>query len=61
MFAIWFVSRVLTPTLLTLLRMISNTVRAYHPVELQDPMVAFSIFSGITLTHASQFQSVDEG
>lgn len=40
---------------------ISNTLRAYQPVLLQDPMVAFSIFSGVTLTHAAEFETVDQG
>lgn len=40
---------------------ISNTLRAYHPVLLQDPMVAFSIFSGVALTRAGQFLTVEQG
>jgi hypothetical protein len=27
---------------------------AMRPAELQDPMIAFSIFSGVTLTHAGK-------
>ncbi|RDW71622.1 hypothetical protein BP6252_08185 [Coleophoma cylindrospora] len=41
--------------------MISNTFRAIRPAELQDPMVAFSIFSGINLTHAGKFATISEG
>ncbi|EHY56249.1 uncharacterized protein HMPREF1120_04338 [Exophiala dermatitidis NIH/UT8656] len=40
---------------------VSNTLRAYHPVLLQDPMVAFSIFPGVALTHAVQFSTVEQG
>ena len=40
---------------------IANTLRATRPVELQDPMVAFSIFSAIALTHAAQFATVTDG
>lgn len=32
-----------------------------RPAELQDPMVAFSIFSGVTLTHAGTFPTVATG
>ncbi|KAL1305049.1 hypothetical protein AAFC00_001990 [Neodothiora populina] len=40
---------------------LSNSLRAYRPMELQDPMVAFSIFSAISLTHTGQFTTVPEG
>jgi hypothetical protein len=36
-------------------------LRAYRPVTMQDPMVAFSIYSGVTLTHAGQFVDVSQG
>ncbi|KAF9886365.1 hypothetical protein FE257_011510 [Aspergillus nanangensis] len=39
----------------------SNTLRAWRPMELQDPMVAFSIFSSVTITRAGTFVTVDEG
>ena len=39
---------------------ISNALRAYRPVELQDPMVSFSI-SGITLTYVGQSSTITEG
>lgn len=39
----------------------SNTFRAYKPQELQDPMVAFAIFSSIMFTHAPQFATISSG
>ncbi|EAU37096.1 conserved hypothetical protein [Aspergillus terreus NIH2624] len=39
----------------------SNTLRAWRPMELQDPMVAFSIFSSVTITRAGTFVTIDEG
>ncbi|PYH99783.1 hypothetical protein BO71DRAFT_138129 [Aspergillus ellipticus CBS 707.79] len=39
----------------------SNTVRAWRPMELQDPMVAFSIFCLVTLTRGGMFTSLSEG
>lgn len=40
---------------------ISNTFRAWQPAWLQDPMVAFSIYSGVTLTNATRFTTVTQG
>src|SRR5258705_219968 len=40
---------------------ISNTFRAYKPQELQDPMVAFAIFSSVTLTNAGQVPTMANG
>ncbi|PWY75463.1 MFS transporter [Aspergillus heteromorphus CBS 117.55] len=39
---------------------ISNTIRAWRPQELQDPMVAFSIFALVTLTRGGMFTSLSE-
>ncbi|RHZ43433.1 uncharacterized protein CDV56_101197 [Aspergillus thermomutatus] len=39
----------------------ANTLRAWRPIELQDTMVAFSIFSCVTLTRGGTFVTVDEG
>ncbi|KAF7585490.1 hypothetical protein BBP40_010812 [Aspergillus hancockii] len=39
----------------------ANTIRAWRPMELQDPMVAFSIFSSVTITRAGTFGTVSEG
>ncbi|KAE8153581.1 hypothetical protein BDV25DRAFT_21682 [Aspergillus avenaceus] len=39
----------------------ANTIRAWRPLELQDPMVAFSILSCITITRAGTFVTVIEG
>ncbi|KNG89874.1 hypothetical protein ANOM_001777 [Aspergillus nomiae NRRL 13137] len=40
---------------------VANTIRAWHPMELQDPMVAFSIFASVTITRAGTFVTVSEG
>lgn len=40
---------------------VSNSLRAYKPMELQDPMVAFSIFAIISLTQSCRVISVQEG
>ncbi|KAL6238442.1 hypothetical protein BDW75DRAFT_20307 [Aspergillus navahoensis] len=39
----------------------ANAIRAWRPAELQDPMVAFSIFSSVTLTRAGTFVSLSDG
>nr|XP_001400829.2 hypothetical protein ANI_1_1198124 [Aspergillus niger CBS 513.88] len=39
----------------------ANTVRAWRPQELQDPMVAFSIFSSVTITRGGMFTTLSEG
>ncbi|KAJ6023813.1 hypothetical protein N7540_004610 [Penicillium herquei] len=39
----------------------ANSLRALKPMELQDPMVAFSIFASVTITHAGLFTSLSEG
>ncbi|KAJ5691878.1 hypothetical protein N7462_001301 [Penicillium macrosclerotiorum] len=39
----------------------ANSLRARKPMELQDPMVAFSIFAVVTLTRAGMFTSLSEG
>ncbi|KAL9611890.1 MAG: hypothetical protein Q9167_003504 [Letrouitia subvulpina] len=40
---------------------LANAMRALRPIELQDPMVALSIFSGVTMTHTPSFITVSEG
>ncbi|RAK96940.1 uncharacterized protein BO80DRAFT_496617 [Aspergillus ibericus CBS 121593] len=40
---------------------IANTIRAWRPMELQDPMVAFSIFSCVTITRGGMFTTLSEG
>ncbi|KAJ5119381.1 hypothetical protein N7448_010050 [Penicillium atrosanguineum] len=39
----------------------ANSLRALKPMELQDPMVAFSIFASVTITRAGMFTSLTEG
>ncbi|KAJ5667774.1 uncharacterized protein N7477_006344 [Penicillium maclennaniae] len=39
----------------------ANSLRALKPIELQDPMVAFSIFASVTITRAGMFTSRAEG
>ncbi|KAJ5110458.1 hypothetical protein N7532_000993 [Penicillium argentinense] len=39
----------------------ANSLRALKPMELQDPMVAFSIFASVTITRAGMFTSLAEG
>ncbi|KAL4762085.1 uncharacterized protein BDW70DRAFT_32679 [Aspergillus foveolatus] len=39
----------------------ANAIRAWKPAELQDPMVAFSVFSCVTLTRAGTFVSLSDG
>ena len=39
----------------------ANSLRAWRPLELQDPMVAFSIFTSVTITRGGTFTTVDEG
>ncbi|KAF3402071.1 hypothetical protein F1880_009843 [Penicillium rolfsii] len=39
----------------------ANALRALKPMELQDPMVAFSIFASVTLTRAGTFTALSEG
>lgn len=38
-----------------------NALRAWKPMELQDPMVAFSIFCSVTLTRAGMFIRLADG
>lgn len=38
-----------------------NALRAWKPMELQDPMVAFSIFCSVTLTRAGTFVVLADG
>lgn len=38
-----------------------NALRAWKPLELQDPMVAFSIFCSVTLTRAGTFLALADG
>ncbi|GMG36487.1 unnamed protein product [Aspergillus oryzae] len=40
---------------------VANTIRAWRPMELQDPMVAFSIFASVTITRAGTFVTVSDG
>ncbi|KAL2818696.1 hypothetical protein BJX63DRAFT_383800 [Aspergillus granulosus] len=40
---------------------IANGIRAWKTAELQDPMVAFSVFACVTVTRAGMFVSLDEG
>ncbi|KAL3483213.1 hypothetical protein BJX62DRAFT_249785 [Aspergillus germanicus] len=40
---------------------IANGIRAWKPAELQDPMVAFSVFACVTVTRAGMFGSLSEG
>lgn len=40
---------------------IANTLRALRPQELQDPMVAFSIFAVVAMTRASEFSTLLDG
>ncbi|PWY93874.1 hypothetical protein BO94DRAFT_612428 [Aspergillus sclerotioniger CBS 115572] len=40
---------------------IANTIRAWRPMELQDPMVAFSIFPCVTITRGGTFTTLSEG
>ncbi|KAJ5116868.1 hypothetical protein N7456_001216 [Penicillium angulare] len=39
----------------------ANSLRALKPMELQDPMVAFSIFASVTITRGGMFTSLPEG
>ncbi|KAJ6111432.1 hypothetical protein N7523_007493 [Penicillium sp. IBT 18751x] len=39
----------------------ANSLRALKPMELQDPMVAFSIFASVTITRAGMFTTLAEG
>ncbi|CAG7963992.1 unnamed protein product [Penicillium olsonii] len=39
----------------------ANALRALKPMELQDPMVAFSIFASVTITRAGTFVTLAEG
>ncbi|KAJ5931057.1 hypothetical protein N7466_006550 [Penicillium verhagenii] len=39
----------------------ANSLRALKPMELQDPMVAFSIFASVTITRAGMFTTLSEG
>lgn len=39
----------------------ANSLRALKPMELQDPMVAFSIFASVTITRAGTFITLSEG
>ncbi|CEJ61560.1 hypothetical protein PMG11_10089 [Penicillium brasilianum] len=39
----------------------ANALRALKPMELQDPMVAFSIFASVTITRAGTFITLSEG
>ncbi|EAW13475.1 uncharacterized protein ACLA_055220 [Aspergillus clavatus NRRL 1] len=39
----------------------ANTLRAWRPMELQDTMVAFSIFSCVTMTRGGMFITVPQG
>ncbi|KAJ6042014.1 uncharacterized protein N7446_013080 [Penicillium canescens] len=39
----------------------ANALRALKPMELQDPMVAFSIFASVTITRAGTFTSLAAG
>ncbi|RAH69061.1 uncharacterized protein BO66DRAFT_325161 [Aspergillus aculeatinus CBS 121060] len=39
----------------------ANTIRAWKPMELQDPMVAFSIFCSVTITRAGTFVTLSDG
>ncbi|KAJ5819558.1 hypothetical protein N7474_005149 [Penicillium riverlandense] len=39
----------------------ANSLRALRPMELQDPMVAFSIFASVTITRAGMFTTLAEG
>jgi hypothetical protein len=40
---------------------IANGIRAWKPAELQDPMVAFSVFACVTVTRAGMFGSLSQG
>lgn len=39
----------------------ANAIRAWRPMELQDPMVSFSIFSSVTITRIGTFVTTSEG
>ncbi|KAK9854929.1 uncharacterized protein MYU51_003195 [Penicillium brevicompactum] len=39
----------------------ANALRALKPMELQDTMVAFSIFASVTITRAGTFVTLDDG
>ncbi|KAJ5101335.1 hypothetical protein NUU61_003557 [Penicillium alfredii] len=39
----------------------ANSLRALRPIELQDPMVAFSIFASVTITRGDMFTTLTEG
>lgn len=39
----------------------ANAIRAWRPMELQDPMVSFSIFSTVTITRIGTFVTTSEG
>ncbi|UPL03077.1 hypothetical protein LCI18_014011 [Fusarium solani-melongenae] len=39
---------------------VANAIRAWRPSELQDPMVAFSIFVVVTLTRGGAFQTISD-
>jgi hypothetical protein len=43
------------------MRRAANSLRALRPMELQDPMVAFSIFASVTITRAGMFTTLAEG
>ncbi|PYI11948.1 hypothetical protein BO78DRAFT_331869 [Aspergillus sclerotiicarbonarius CBS 121057] len=49
--AVWFIFMI----------WIANTIRAWRPMELQDPMVAFSIFCCVTITRGGMFTTLSEG
>ncbi|KAJ5771141.1 uncharacterized protein N7511_003192 [Penicillium nucicola] len=40
---------------------VANALRAWKPMELQDPMVAFSIFASVTMTRAGTFTTLAVG
>ncbi|OBT92362.1 hypothetical protein VE01_09371 [Pseudogymnoascus verrucosus] len=39
----------------------ANSLRAWRPMEMQDPMVVFSIFSVVTITRTGTFLTVSQG
>ncbi|KAL5339387.1 MFS transporter [Aspergillus crustosus] len=39
----------------------SKSIRAWKPMELQDPVVAFSVFASVTVTRAGMFVTLSEG
>ncbi|OKL60136.1 hypothetical protein UA08_04566 [Talaromyces atroroseus] len=40
---------------------IANSVRSWRPAELQNPVISFSFFTAVTITHFGNYSTFDEG